>query len=542
MKKGILIILSVLLALSVFTADGQNGMPEAETTPDDIWDGDYSEYSNRDGSVTYVFDSGSVVTVKADGSKEGFDYLGNQHIKDTEGNYTVKGRDGYTATEMTDGTKSLTDPSGKTTVIRPDGSFSEELQIGVTLDYNADGGIDGIGLNGDSQRLGIDEYGCYKTGSIKTADGRILNITDDGIKIVNDKGTEVNATYSGNSQEVTIDWRDGAHFESTTTTTWNNGQKTEDTEASLKDPDGNLWETNKSLTYDKDGNPSWSGNNVSQFTSADGDRYWVDNNSQAMEYFGKNGNQLIIDHIGNLTSFKDEENDWLVSYDGNGAPVAGKMTFADGSVAVIADGVTTLTKPDGTVYETDRQGNVFKDGVQIKEGGEWIPGMEETESDSPFTDATVTPTNPGRDIDNEYDFEVNAVPRETRSSSSSVNDPERWIFYGTELVKPYRDYNTWTWEVTEWKVKDDATTIRIDGMSYVQFVAYCRSLEIMTGWEACDDEDTNHFPADYNSRSKVYFSGSYGNLPHISVQYYSDETCKKTKLPHFCMFVFKNWH
>ncbi len=96
-------------------------------------------------------------------------------------------------------------------------------------------------------------------------------------------------------------------------------------------------------------------------------------------------------------------------------------------------------------------------------------------------------------------------------------------------------------EITEWQVKDDSVTIRIDGMSYEEYIAYCKKLEALSGWEVVNDEDTAHFPDDYNQRSKVYFTGAYGDLPHIAVQYYSDQQCQNSGYPHFCMFVFTEW-
>lgn len=84
----------------------------------------------------------------------------------------------------------------------------------------------------------------------------------------------------------------------------------------------------------------------------------------------------------------------------------------------------------------------------------------------------------------------------------------------------------------------EATTIRMDKISYEQYKEYCKILEALPGWEKDDTENVARMPSNYNDRTKVYCSGSYGVLPDISVQYYNDEHCKRTGLPHFCMFVF----
>ena len=109
-------------------------------------------------------------------------------------------------------------------------------------------------------------------------------------------------------------------------------------------------------------------------------------------------------------------------------------------------------------------------------------------------------------------------------------------FYGTTL--PAVDGHD---KVCEYTVKDDSITVRIDGVSYEEFTAYCRKLEALDGWQVHNDEDTAHFPADYNERDKVYFTGIYQNLPHIAVQYYSDKQCESSGYPHFVLFVFKEW-
>ena len=116
-------------------------------------------------------------------------------------------------------------------------------------------------------------------------------------------------------------------------------------------------------------------------------------------------------------------------------------------------------------------------------------------------------------------------------------------FFGVTLPIPdigtVTEFNT---EVNGWG--EEVTTIRIDGMSYEQYIEYCKILEALPGWEVYEGsfpEDVAHFPEDYNSQSKVDFSGSYKSLPHISVHYYSDKQCEKNGYPHFCMFIFRNW-
>lgn len=111
-----------------------------------------------------------------------------------------------------------------------------------------------------------------------------------------------------------------------------------------------------------------------------------------------------------------------------------------------------------------------------------------------------------------------------------------WTFNGTALPEPDTKGR-----VTEWTVKDDSVTIRIDGMSYDEYRSYCKTLEALPGWTVSNGERVSAFPSDYNDKDKVYCTGSYANLPRISAQYYSDKVCKNNGLPHFVIFVFTEW-
>lgn len=159
------------------------------------------------------------------------------------------------------------------------------------------------------------------------------------------------------------------------------------------------------------------------------------------------------------------------------------------------------------------------------------PALQDTDDDGGKPDSTQS--KPGKGGDKADD--KTGGKEETKPSAGKGLKWEG-TFNGTALPEP-KTKGT----ITEWTEKDDSVTIRIDGMSYKEYIAYCETLEALSGWEASDDEDVAHFPKDYNDRTKVYCTGSYENLPHIGVQYYSDETCKKSGHPHFAMFVFSKW-
>ena len=121
---------------------------------------------------------------------------------------------------------------------------------------------------------------------------------------------------------------------------------------------------------------------------------------------------------------------------------------------------------------------------------------------------------------------------------SSQNNSLNWNgnFFGVELPQVANHS-----KVSEYTVEEDSITVRIEGVTYAEYKAYCQQLEALTGWEADEDENVASFPEDYNSRSKVYCSGAYKTLPHISVQYYSDSKAASSGYPNFVMFVYRTF-
>ncbi|MBR3144702.1 MAG: hypothetical protein IKF53_02270, partial [Clostridia bacterium] len=79
MKKYLAIFLAFLMAFSALTAISPVSVfaeNENISTPDDAFEGDYTEFKGSDGSVTRVFDNGSVSTKNKDGSVTAVDYKG----------------------------------------------------------------------------------------------------------------------------------------------------------------------------------------------------------------------------------------------------------------------------------------------------------------------------------------------------------------------------------------------------------------------------------------------------------------------------------
>ena len=388
MKRTWILTLTLLILLTLCSVLTISVLADRETdpddgweinVPDDAWDGEYAEFKGKDGSTTLVFDNGSVITTFSDGSKEGVDYNGNQHVKSKDGTYSIRGTDGTTATEYTDGRMSVAETNGKTTTFNKDGSFSESYPIGLTRDYDSEGGLTGIGFTGSKERIGTDEDGYYLNGEITGPNGQHLKITDDNMEFTNAEGTEYKHNDSGNTKTMSIVWKDGSHCESTTTTTWNNEKKTENTDFTLTENNGNRWDANVNVSYDSDGNPATLNNNVTQVTGADGSTLWMDNNSKAVEYRNpNNGSTFIVDKDGNLLENKTDEVDYKATYNEDGSLRSADIQWADGARQTQnSNGTGSFTLPDGTKYTTDGSGSVWKDGEQIKKNGEWLIDIDE---------------------------------------------------------------------------------------------------------------------------------------------------------------------
>lgn len=86
---------------------------------------------------------------------------------------------------------------------------------------------------------------------------------------------------------------------------------------------------------------------------------------------------------------------------------------------------------------------------------------------------------------------------------------------------------------------EEVATIRIDSISYQEFIEYCKTLESLRDWKASKTYRVSRFPKDYNEEPMVICAGSYGELSNITVKYYSDELCEDPETPHFNLTVGK---
>ena len=125
-----------------------------------------------------------------------------------------------------------------------------------------------------------------------------------------------------------------------------------------------------------------------------------------------------------------------------------------------------------------------------------------------------------------------------QAKPAAGNNPIPWNgnFFGVTLPAP-EGRNA----VCEHTVKNDAVTVRIDGMSWDEFVNYCKTLEKLSGWRIINEEGSARFPAGPRPKGTVYFTGAYGKLQRINVRYMGDGLAKQHNRPNFMMFVFETF-
>lgn len=106
-------------------------------------------------------------------------------------------------------------------------------------------------------------------------------------------------------------------------------------------------------------------------------------------------------------------------------------------------------------------------------------------------------------------------------------------FFGVTL--PIPDIGTVTENKTVDKgVGNELITIRYDGISYEDYIEYCKQLESIHGWKSM--RGTSDFPEDYNNTvTMVTFTGFYKSPLYVNVYYLSDYYRDGTDWPAFAL-------
>ena len=132
---------------------------------------------------------------------------------------------------------------------------------------------------------------------------------------------------------------------------------------------------------------------------------------------------------------------------------------------------------------------------------------------------------------------VKAKTAETKTAEGRLNTlPWNGTINGVTLPAP-----AGRTKVCEYKVKEDAVTIRIDGMEWKEFVAYCKVLEALPGWTKSKRETVAKLPEKPRDNGIVYFTGALEGLPRVNVRFNGEKYCAKHKLANFSIFAFIKW-
>ena len=416
MRKALTFVLALILVFSLLAPaaladDGMtvtSSLDSSEEVPADAFDGNSTEFKGEDGSMTYVYDNGSMKTDYADGTAEGIDYKGNLYKSLPDGTIVSTLMNGDVVTIYPDGKAVTAYPSGSTETEYPDGSTETKGITGVITKRDVNGKIvsmgfengqvieftDGLppkgessveGDNGEKLRLVIkddEEYSFFAEGNglrgevthkidengastyIRTLDG------DEYKNYENDDGTiKTTSIASGDGRfrfEESFDLNDPEHMFRQTVT--ENGE-TQTTTGGLYE-DGSL----KVLVNEIE---------IIAFPTEDGEldmeKGMTVNNTATGDYahFGTNGIEIKnadgtginIDKDGNIlwANIVDENGKEVLSSDGQHLRFTDPETGESMTVEKDENGQFNKVKlPNGDTYEIAPDGTITKNGEKFE--------------------------------------------------------------------------------------------------------------------------------------------------------------------------------
>ena len=341
--KNVKKFLCTVLALAfIFTCVPVSYAANEEENP---FSGDFAEFRSDDGSVTKVYDNGSVSTEYSDGTKEAVDYNGCRYSKDEEGTQTVYDIDGTVAKEYADGTQEMINPDGTKEKYLTDGSSVTEYRSGLCEKTYPDG-TSAFYFEGGEGMLKNDGSG-YEYGTITGPNGEILSSGAKGIDLIGKDGTKYNCSYGEDDNDtVNIERTDGTGFE-----TFADGTglyKIKGAEAKV-DLDGNMY-----WTFENGGSATFV-DGVMKITAKDGSYQIKDSKSEYFETFNaQNGSHMVINSDGEVEKLK-------LNADGF------KFDYSDGKLNLLQDdesGLIIVMNEDGSgkVFSADKNYEISADG------------------------------------------------------------------------------------------------------------------------------------------------------------------------------------
>ncbi len=291
----------------------------------DTFDGKSTQFEGSDGSVTNVYEDGSVVTTNKDGTKQGVSGDGHPITIDKDGNETYHFEDGSVGVKYADGRKVQTYPDGSQLIQNADGSMSTREPAGYCTDLDEDGNVKSIYFeNGERIDL-FDENGNIKQGEQS---------------ITGPNGETVSFAYKEDENGNVTDFKITAEKDSKVIGVEARGDGEGNYDVSINAPDGSSFK----------GNFSGEQANEMDFSSGDGaceSHYKRDGNKVSFDYKDENGEGSISEiktENGTTTTVKNSDGSiatMITDEDGN--VVSGEVKSKDGSyLKVNEDGTTEI--------------------------------------------------------------------------------------------------------------------------------------------------------------------------------------------------------
>lgn len=194
---------------------------EEKRTKPESFSGSYKESRGSDGSVTYLYDSGTILTKKPDGTCEGFDYTGRRLTGDKDGAIITHCSDDSQFKVYSDGRREFYDKSDDTrTEFYDNGTYTTFYKDGSRTECNEDGSgthINPTGLRYDFAEDGSDNNVYYFEG------GESVKVTDDKDNLIigerSIKGPNGEKFTFSNTIDFNKELKDGETFEGKCTIT-----------------------------------------------------------------------------------------------------------------------------------------------------------------------------------------------------------------------------------------------------------------------------------------------------------------------------------
>ena len=395
----------------------ENNTEDNDVIPDDAFSGDFKEEKHKDGSVTKIYDNGSVVTTFNDGTKMGVAYSGHRVTEDKNGNQTGYYHNGDTVVIKNDGSTEYNFADGGKEVFTADGKHYSVSPYGYNIDYDENDNMTSVYFeNGECINI-IDENGNLVEGdqSISGPNGEKVSFSYKGGDPDNDEwlitkfyfsaeGNGISTTFDVHQTEdggLTLDWNKGdsslqmnSNADGTSVSmdySANNGDfqmhsKQEGNQFSM-----NVQEGDDRTDYEITANENGGGTFEAKSSKGDHINIEYDKDGNPISADIKTDSATMIMNEDGSVSFNDEKNNSYLTTDENGEITSLSVT-KDGSSYTFKDGTGVLTTDDGNKvmwthdengnlvivspndgkYEVDPDGNLYYDGAPLRVNGIWV--------------------------------------------------------------------------------------------------------------------------------------------------------------------------